>query len=147
MPRKNKYRHIYRVDNDREHGWRVVITRIGCSVQKCFPDHGDQRAAIRAALAFRNAFLKKATPPYYVIRPRADRGVFERVRGKKKVVTAHVPLALQRLFGDSMDFAYSTPDERRMAWQKARQFRAALVREAESDFPQHRPSKRWPPGL
>lgn len=147
MPRKNKYRHIYRVDNDREHGWRVVVKRVGCSVQQCFPDHGDKQSAFRAALTYRDTFLKTATPPYYVIRPRADRGIFERVRGKGKVVTVHVPRALQRTFGDSMDYAFSSPEERRIAWQKARQLRAAMVREAEGSFPQHRASKRWPRGL
>ena len=147
MPRKNKYRHIYRVDNEREQGWRVVFNRVGCSVQKCFPDHGDRREAFGEALAFRNAFLKKATPPYYVIRPKANRGIFERLRGNKTVVTVHVPLALQSRFGDSVDYGFATPSERRIAWQEARRFRAALVREAENKFPQSRESKRWPQGL
>ena len=147
MPRKNKYRHIYRVDNRREQGWRVVINRVGCSVQKCFPDHGNKKEALREAVKFRNAFLKQATPPYWVIRPRASCGVFERLRGKKRVVTVHVPLVLQPLLGDSLNFPFATEAARRTNWKQARQFRAALVREAEALFPETRKSRRWHPGL
>ena len=147
MPRKNKYQHIYRVDNRREHGWRVVIKRVGCSVQKCFPDHGNRQEALGGAVEFRDAFLNQATPPYWVIRPRVSCGVFERSRGKKRVVTVHVPLVLQPIFGDCLNYPFASEAARRTSWQEARQFRTALVRAAEAHFPEHRKSRRWPPGL
>ncbi len=81
---------------DTEHGWRLFIRRVGFSVPKHFPDHGDRSATLAAAIRARDKCLKDAPPPYWGIRPRADRGVFERKRGKRTVVTVHVPRAWQR---------------------------------------------------
>lgn len=149
MPRKNKYHHIYRIDNARERSWRLVVRRGAFRVLLVFrdQDHHGKNAAMAAALNERERVLSIAPLPHWCARPKKNTGVFERQRGKHRTVTVAFPGTLQSYRGEVADFPFNDSQTRALAWRAARSLRKKLVRLAELKFPTTRPSRRWEPGL
>ena len=110
-----KFKLIYRIDSLRgkksRHCWLLNIQRTGAVFRRWFGDNGDPAEALREAVVERDIRLKSTPPPYWCIRPSGANGVFLRTRGKKTVVTVHVPEVLQAEVGsDTVDHYFDPKD-------------------------------------
>jgi hypothetical protein len=65
VPRE-RYRNLQRYEHNYFTGWVVSLTRRGERYTRYFPDKKDSQAALRRALAWRDALIRKLPPPVKV---------------------------------------------------------------------------------
>jgi len=65
MPRE-RYRNVQRYEHNYFHGWVASLTRRGERYVRYFPDKRSSDAALRRALAWRDALIRKLPPPVKV---------------------------------------------------------------------------------